>query len=506
MNWDLLVYLLDYFSILSSYHDSFQEAQCIMLLDHHPKTDLEDAPGMVYVTEEDHPSLHLQNALLVRTGVQKNTQMKKQSDNYICTKNGSTCEVLNRLLKTQAHLNALSSRLSSAHTSQEAVEIACALTGNPYFYFDASYRVLAITGNVDTAQDPEWKHMLEKGFCSPLSIKRMQDSGDLDMLAEKQDPCLYRAGFFPYASLVCNIWMNGRFYSRLNMLGLKKDPDEINKQECRILCSNLLRIAESSGEHAPYSGPLNHMAADLLKGLPLSEELIHDRLNLMPQLRTGLLQACCIDPHTDSDPQLLFYYTSLAERIFSEDEVLILEHESRIVLLFHAGDSAALSRLHQKLSDFLLAQGLRCGVSNVFHKFRYFRSFYMQAQAALVGEFTKKSSKHLVFFRDVYWEYIISLIPREQALSMVSYDIIHLLQLQPEYQFPLAETLRTYLECACNLQKTADALFIHKNTALYRINHIRSLLYADLEDAQQRMQLYFSFQILSACSGADPLR
>ena len=497
MNWDLLVYLLDYFSILNMENRCFQNAQCIMMFEE----GAEDIPGMVYVTDKPLMDRHFSNALLICAGGCITRRTKSCSDNYICTKEGSAAEVLNRLLKTQAHLGSLSARLSEARTNQEAVEIACACTGTPYFYFDASYRVLAITGNVDTSGDPEWQHMLEKGFCSPGSIKRMQESGDLDMLADKHDPCLYRAGFFPYASLVCNIWMNGRFFSRLNMLGLSHDPDEINKQECRILCSNLLRIAESSGENVNYSGPLNHMLGDLLKGLPLSGELIHDRLNLIPQLRDCLLQVGCIDPHTHSDPQLLFYYTSLAERIFAGDNVLILEYEEHIVLLLYTKETDAFAALHQKLSDFLQAQGLRCGVSNVFHRFHQLRSFYLQALAILSGEYRTPGSRSLIFFQDVYWEYILSLIPREQALAMVSYDIIHLIQLEKSYQFPLTDTLRIYLECACNLQKTADTLFIHKNTALYRINHIRSLLDADLEDAQQRMQLLFSFQILSIYSG-----
>ena len=498
MNWELLIYLLEFFSIQKMEKNSFQDAQCLIMME----KDLEDIPGMVYVTDHDLPARKLVNALLICTGGCEAKDVKKYSVNYICTRKGTAAEVLNRLLKTQAHLHDLSARLSGARTSQEAVEIACACTGTPYFYFDASYRVLAITGNVDTAGDPEWKHMLEKGFCSPVSIKRMQESGDLDMLADKHDPCLYRASFFPFASLVCNIWMNGRFYSRLNMLGTSKDPDEINKQECRILCSNLLRIAESSGENVNYTGPLNHLLGDLLKGLPISAELIHDRLNLMPQLHSSLLQVGCIDPHSGRDPQLLFYYTSLAERIFAEDDMLILEYEDHIVLLLHAKEADAFTRLHQKLSEFLQAQGLRCAVSNVFHQIGQVRSFYLQALAILSGEYRKGGSVNLVFFQDVYWDHIISLITREQAMAMVSYDIIHLMQLEKNYQFPLSDTLQTYLECACNLQKTAETLFIHKNTALYRINHIRSLLHADLEDAQQRMQLLFSFQILRICSGA----
>mgnify|MGYP002870055575 FL=1 len=68
--------------------------------------------------------------------------------------------------------------------------------------------------------------------------------------------------------------------------------------------------------------------------------------------------------------------------------------------------------------------------------------------------------------------------------------------MQPAYQFSLTDTLRVYLECSCNLQKTAQQLFIHKNTALYRLNHIKEILRTDLSSAEECMQLLFSFKII----------
>ena len=162
-----------------------------------------------------------------------------------------------------------------------------------------------------------------------------------------------------------------------------------------------------------------------------------------------------------------------------------------------------LDSLFQKLSRLLQTQGLYCGVSNLFYRFSQLHYFYLQTLTALNRKHPASASGPVCFYRDIYFKHIISCIPREQALSMVSYELHHLQQLQPGYQFPLADTLRTYLECGCNLQKTADKLYIHKNTALYRINHIRQLLNSDLEDINQRAQLWFSFQILDACPSQD---
>jgi len=65
-----------------------------------------------------------------------------------------------------------------------------------------------------------------------------------------------------------------------------------------------------------------------------------------------------------------------------------------------------------------------------------------------------------------------------------------------QYSFSLLDTLRTYLECNCNLLRTAERLYVHKNTLLYRLNHIKSILRCDLNDADERLLLMLSFKLL----------
>ena len=46
--------------------------------------------------------------------------------------------------------------------------------------------------------------------------------------------------------------------------------------------------------------------------------------------------------------------------------------------------------------------------------------------------------------------------------------------------------------CNGNLVKTSQALFIHRNTLLYRLNQIRDLLGRDIDDALVRLELLSS--------------
>ena len=156
MNWELLICLLEKFSIFRQRNHSFTQADCIMLL----TEDAEDLPGNVYIASEPPAGRYYHRSLIIYPGSSGGKRVRIISDNYICTVGGSPALILNQLLKIQAHLNTLSVRLEEAQSDIEAIQIASTCTGAPYFYFDASYRVLAMAGDVDPDQDPEWKHML----------------------------------------------------------------------------------------------------------------------------------------------------------------------------------------------------------------------------------------------------------------------------------------------------------------------------------------------------------
>ncbi|MBQ9029957.1 MAG: helix-turn-helix domain-containing protein [Parasporobacterium sp.] len=485
MNWDLILYLLENFSIIKKKNKNFTRADSLFFLEETS----EDLENTVYLVADAPPARYFHKALLIYPGGQKT-----MSDNYLCTASGSAVQILNTLLRTRSRLDHLNTVLSPLHTSQEVIDAAGKTLHVPFFYFDSSYRVLAISEEVDFPEDAEWKHMKEKRYLSPESVKLMQDSGDLDILADQKEPFPYHASYYPFHSLVCNLWLGEQFYGRLNMLCISGPPTQVEMEECRIIRSHLKRIAESSGQQFLSAEPLKHIVLDLLRGLQISEELIKDRLSRKPQLLNSLVQVCCVEPNAGNDPQVLHYYSGLFERLFSREDVLVLDFDGKVVLILHAPDENGFSPLHQKLSETLRAQELRCSVSNTFYRFNALRHYYLQALAIL--GLRSQTRGQLLFFRDVYFEYLLSFLTRDQAMSMVSQGIIHLIRLQRDYQFPLTGTLKTYLECGCNLQMTADRLYIHKNTALYRINHIREILGLDLNDTRVRMRLLFSFQIL----------
>ena len=359
------------------------------------------------------------------------------------------------------------------------------------FYLDQSYRVLAITKSLNFQGDPEWIHMTEKGYLSPGSAQKMKVSGDLDMLASTRKPVVYNSQIYPFSSIVCNVLLEGNFVSRLNILCINGDTSPIIVRACELVTIQLSRIISRSGKLIS-DGPLQSMLIDLLHGVRLSEDLINDRQKAVPHLSGSLMQLFYADVEARDDRQIAPYYASLLKRLYPEETFLPLVFDEQLILLAYAPDELGFDSLTVKLSHFFVSHHLRCGVSNHFRRMSALRGYFDQAIAALESE----AGEGLHFYRDIMLEHMLSHIPADQAVFLISPDIARLEEANRHYSFSLVETLKAYLECNCNLIRTSERLFLHKNTLLYRLNHIKGLIRCDLNDADERLLLMLSFKLL----------
>lgn len=482
MNWDTICYILSDFGIIEAKNNNFDLAESLLLLD----SSGTDCPGTVYITAGETGAIHFRHALIVSIGGRQT-----EADNLIRLERGDLAQVFNTLAAAKHRLDALNAALALCDSDQEIIDLASRHLSLPMFYLDASYRVLAMTQNVSYDDDPEWIHMTEKGYLSPLSARRMKEAGDLDLLAAATKPVVYDSDIYPFASIVCNVWLEDTFVSRLNILCVNGDHSPLMVQACQLIISHLSRIVSRSGKLIS-DGPLQSMLIDLLHGVRLSEDLISDRLKAVPHLAGSLMQLFLVDVEARTDRQIASYYASLLKRLYPEETFIPLVFQEQLILLAYAPNEPGFDTLTVKLAHFFTTHHLRCGVSNPFRKLSDLQGYFEQAAAALNAE----RGEGVCFYRDIMLDRMLSYIPSEQARFLISRDIARLEEASADYAFSLVDTLKVYLDCNCNLNRAAERLFLHKNTLLYRLNHIRSILRCDLNDADERLLLMLSFKLL----------
>jgi DNA-binding PucR family transcriptional regulator len=62
----------------------------------------------------------------------------------------------------------------------------------------------------------------------------------------------------------------------------------------------------------------------------------------------------------------------------------------------------------------------------------------------------------------------------------------------------LSDTLRTYYACGALVAKTAEVLFLHRNSVRYRLDRVRALLGADIDHPEVAAALLTAFAVVSA--------
>ena len=138
------------------------------------------------------------------------------------------------------------------------------------------------------------------------------------------------------------------------------------------------------------------------------------------------------------------------------------------------------------------------GIGDPFTHMLQTRQNYINAEKTAILSNFDDSNKKMFFHDDYKFNVFISDMNLyiDNYLNYLSFKVIDILKYDQNHNTEYATTLKTFLSASLSPQATADILFIHKNTVIYRINRIKDLFDIDFTNTAQNFQLYFSFQLL----------
>ena len=143
---------------------------------------------------------------------------------------------------------------------------------------------------------------------------------------------------------------------------------------------------------------------------------------------------------------------------------------------------------------------LSVGVSNAFEDLTHIQSHYEQARAAisagrLVSVFLEDGQVY--HYCDYAYVQMLDLTNKQyNLLNFVHPSLMRLARYDREHGTELMDTLFIYLQNACNTQRSARMLSLHKNTLLYRLGRIREILGCDLSSGEDQFMLQLSYRVL----------
>lgn len=175
---------------------------------------------------------------------------------------------------------------------------------------------------------------------------------------------------------------------------------------------------------------------------------------------------------------------------------------SSVIVLVSATDKQQINKqqlflknARAALSSFCNDEHLLLALGTIYKDPKNIRSSYEEALSTLhimqkMRDLTTACYQELGIYRlllQLQENEELSIYYKNQLDKLISYD--------KDNAAGLLDTLAAYLETRGNITRTAQKLYIHRNTLLYRLNKIQELLHKDLDDARTCMELYLAIII-----------
>lgn len=186
-----------------------------------------------------------------------------------------------------------------------------------------------------------------------------------------------------------------------------------------------------------------------------------------------------------------------------QSDLLVVEKCGKITILCpitgEAGSSGIGKRvemIRHELHRFSPELGIAIGVSRVCRDYRLLPEAYCEAKEALeIGR--KLNGTVCVYYFDELGAYQFLTKIREMPELKAYYQTVlgKLEHVEPMIRLDLLKTLEHYFSSNGNVYKSAQSLYLHRNSMKYRLERIQEILGIDLDDAEIRFNLQLALKI-----------
>ncbi len=247
---------------------------------------------------------------------------------------------------------------------------------------------------------------------------------------------------------------------------------------------------------------------DLTEGDLTDDTEIRQRLSMLAYPVQAFCAFILIRPETPPEhSDQLSYFMQQLQTIFPETNMAICKGD--IVVLFSQEDrpQGKLNFDYERLGALMEQFHAHAGISNASrHRPRLHTLYSIASSTIRLGcKLHRFSGDERVFsYEDYSMYYIIDLCATKYMETHHHNDLIYLIhpsiikicRYDAEHKSNLRDVLYYYLLCACSLNKTASAMYMHRNTVLNKLNKINEITDIPLEDGYTRHRMIMSCLIM----------
>lgn len=354
---------------------------------------------------------------------------------------------------------------------------------------DLSFRVVSYSSSRPVT-DRIWKLNIARGYCSYEFISAINELLPAQTLPDTPEPFFVNCAASFENKLCSLLFHKERTIGYLILLDNQKGILPYHMKYLPKLSQMMTQSLTSFSDSAElFLSTRETMLLDMLeKRTPGDENSMITAANLsLPEQ----MQCVTFFPKNSSSHDL-FYLQRNLRYLFPLEAILV--YKTHVIAL-----------LSLKSMEYLKESGIcadfmkhvkEVGVSLAFQNLREFAVQTDYALKACEIANIIESRDYLCYYEKYQFFHILLSCKEESLLRAYMHPALEKLHSQDLIQdAQLLETLQTYIKNGRNGKKTAELLYLHRNTLNYRLNKIKELTNLDLEDTEEIFRLSCSFYI-----------
>lgn len=344
-------------------------------------------------------------------------------------------------------------------------------------------------------ENPLWVQSVKQNYCPTEFMEHIRKLRQETGKQPGSDPYVRCCEEMELYYLCSKITREDVLFGYVFMIQTKKefgaDCYEMLSLVSKTLTETMLKNQDKIALHSYLYG---EMLTDMLNGAPEKQAAtrIHvSELNFPSFMRVLTVKSL----YYHGEISLAAFIQSKLEDLFHVEQSIIYQKSIVLIIEVQKGGLISQSQVEQ-LNALCLKNYLLAGISNSFSNPAKFPEYYKQAEKAVVLSQRMEADGSVHYYMDYAFYDLLDALPEELRLTRYCHPALPLLRDYDQRKgTKLYETLRTYTLTGFNQNRTAEVLFLHRNTLNYRRQKIMELFAIDFEDPQTRFLLSYSFAI-----------
>ena len=392
----------------------------------------------------------------------------------------------------------LSHTVSSGSDLSELCGVASRYFRNPVYIHDSMFCVIGQSAHLEGLF--EYSEKTQKNYIPLWLINEVKfDELYKKTLISRQAGILGTdLNYFNERSLYVNLWEENAYLGRLMIHESESSIRPGQFRMAEFLAGYVvlwLKNQAMSDRHRNHS--YEQTFVDLLEDRETDERELKSILNILNWKKED--RYLCLKLQSQDAVDTVRSDFAINNRLSAEFSGLIsFRYQQKLCVIINLTVSCLESgELRLRLAPLIRDCCLHAGISNPVEGIYALHRGFVQADIALDYITEIDSSDWMVLFSTCALSYIRESACQKLPAKMVAHPILLDLMEHDRIQgTQYYETLRVYLNCERNIPATAAALIIHRTTLTYRLGKIMELTRLNLDNANLRLYLLISYQLL----------